>query len=257
MGQNFLKHRLIVLRGATLALLLVTLVVLIFQKKLKQDYPTDNFISLTIMSPMENAAQCILADECTIDNIHVPGSQASGLAFKTYDNVTYILTADHFCEDFLPDSTDIFGFSDMLYVQDYLGNTWKDATVVASDPDNDLCLVSSRDMKSVQKIRLSKKMPAMGEDVFAISEPLGIGPNGTALHFTGKFSGCDNNGTCYYSIPATFGSSGSIILDSRGEMIGMIQKAVMMLQVMSIGVGIDHIDRFLHKAEIKLEVDLR
>ena len=230
---------------------------LIFHKKIKQDYPTDNFITLTIMSPMENAAQCILTDECTLDNIHVPGSQASGLAFKTYDDVTYILTADHFCEDFLPDSADIFGFSDMLYVEDYLGNTWKDATVVASDPDNDLCLVASKNMKSVKSIKLSRQMPDMGEDVFAISEPLGIGPDGTALHFTGKFSGCDNNGTCYFSIPATFGSSGSIILNDRGEMIGMIQQAVMMLQVMSIGVGTEHIRRFLHKAEASLEISLR
>ena len=59
------------------------------------------------------------------------------------------------------------------------------------------------------------------------------------------------------SIPATFGSSGSVILNDRGEMIGMIQQAVMMLQVMSIGVGTDDFDRFLHKAEVSLEISLR
>lgn len=257
MKQNFLKHRLTILRGATLGLLLITLVVLIFQKKLRQDYPTDNFITLTIMTPMENAALCILAGNCQLDEIYTPGSQASGLAFKSVNNTTYILTADHFCEDFHPSSVDEMGFSDMLYVEDYLGNTWKDATVIAQEPLTDLCLVASKSMKNVKKIKLARDMPDLGEDVFAISEPLGIGPNGTALHFTGKFSGCDIGGSCFFSIPATFGSSGSIILDKNGEMVGMIQKAVMMLQVMSIGVGVDDINNFLHKAEAKLEISLR
>ena len=245
------------MRGATLALLLVTLVVLIFQKKLRQDYPTDNFITLTIMTPMENAAACILSNNCEIDDIYVSSSQASGLAFKSVNNTTYILTADHFCEDYKPESIDEMGFSDKLYIEDYLGNTWDDATVIAQNPLTDLCLVSSKNMRNVKKIKLAKEMPQMGEDVFAISEPLGIGPDGTALHFTGKFSGCDHDGICYFSIPATFGSSGSIILNKRGEMVGMIQQAIMMLQVMSIGVGADDIDKFIYKAEIKLEINLR
>ena len=256
MKQNFLKHKLTVLRGATLALLLITLVVLIFQKKLRQDYPTDNFITLTIMTPMEDAALCILTNNCDIDEVYTSSSQASGLAFKSINNTTYILTADHFCEDYNPDSIDELGFSDKLYVEDYLGNTWADAIVVAQDPLTDLCLVSSKNMRNVKRIKLAKEMPQMGEDVFAISEPLGIGPDGTALHFTGKFSGCDNDGICYFSIPATFGSSGSVILNDNGEMVGMIQKAVMMLQVMSIGVGAEDIDKFLYKAELKLEIDL-
>ena len=256
MKQNFLKHRLVILRGVTLALLLITLVVLIFQKKLRQDYPTDNFITLTIMTPIEGAGLCILTNNCEIDEAYTSSSQASGLAFKSIDNITYILTADHFCEDYNPDSIDEAGFSDKLYVEDYLGNTWDDAAVIAQDPLTDLCLVSSKNMRNVKKIKLASKMPKMGDDVFTISEPLGIGPDGTALHFTGKFSGCDNDGVCYFSIPATFGSSGSIILNSSGEMVGMIQKAVMMLQVMSIGVGAEDIDKFLYKAELKLEIDL-
>ena len=202
-------------------------------------------------NPPTETMLCILTEDCDDEATQYEQTQASGIAFKSIGEKTYIMTADHFCEDYIGENESFenneITYKSILHIENYQGYSWP-AEVVARNYATDLCLVLTYEMPPVKTIKLAKNMPKIGDDIYAVSEPLGIGPNGTALHFSGKFSGCDSTGDCFYSIPATFGSSGSIVLNKKGEMIGMIQRAIIMLQVMSIGVGTDDINEFLTRA---------
>jgi hypothetical protein len=98
-------------------------------------------------------------------------------------------------------------------------------------------------------------MPDLGEEVYSIAAPLGFGGDGAALHFDGQFSGCDDY-ACYFTIPAAGGSSGSLILNGRGEIVGMTQMAAHRMQSLSIGVGVEELREFLTRAEEELDADL-
>ena len=240
---------------ATLCTLIVFIFSLSLFKKLSVPYHKDNFTHLVIAT-----ASPVLVEAETLYGIqNLSESQASGLAIKSINNQSYILTADHFCQSFEEfslsygkDSVQMSGSTMLVY--DYIGNSY-DGTIVFQDVDLDLCLVRS-DMPIKDSVTIANHMPRIGEKVYTVSSPLGISTDGVGLHFEGRFSGCDNAGECFFSIPATFGSSGSIILNSHGEIVAMIQKAIIPLNMISLGVGNSNIKGFLTEASGYLKIDL-
>jgi len=213
-----------------------------------KDLPEENFARLTLTRYLSDS--CEVCDEMDI-LFDVPMSQyqASGLGFFSYNEKTYVLTADHFCtqSDFflLLKDSDII---DELIVEDHNGDSW-DARVIYTDHKNDLCLVES-DMPSVDTVDLAKAMPEIGEDVFVIAAPKGYSEEGISLHFDGNFSGCNKFNECMFVLNAYFGSSGGIILNSDGEMISMIQKADMELGYVTIGPRLGVMRSFLSNASM-------
>jgi len=225
-------------------------------KKISLPFHKDNFTHLIIATPPPTA----------IEQISIYGfesvseSQGSGLAIRSIKNETYILTADHFCQsfdkvEFYQQEDRIYASGSTMFVYDYTGNEYE-GNIVFQEPSLDLCLVRSN-MPISKNIDISLSMPKIGEKVYTVSSPLGISPDGVGLHFEGIFSGCDENTReCFFSIPATFGSSGSLILNSDGDVIAMIQKAVVPLNMISLGVGNSDIRGFLERASTALGVDL-
>ena len=65
------------------------------------------------------------------------------------------------------------------------------------------------------------------------------------MHFEGLFSGCDINDMCFFTIPAVGGSSGSLVYNKNGQVISMIQMAVVDFHSLSMGVKINEIREFL------------
>lgn len=216
--------------------------------------PTENFVSL-------NISKSILYDDCETEDIDcedrvvVEGSSASGMIFSELDTgESLILTAGHFCETVDTESPDayylsmVFQMETKVTVTDFYGTVWE-AEIIDLDREKDLCLVKS-DMPAFRKIRLADSMPEIGDNVYTISAPLSIRSEGAAPHFEGNFSGCDLNGMCFFTVPAIFGSSGSLILNSKLEVVGMIQLADPRFPVLGMGVGIKDIKSFLDRNEI-------
>jgi hypothetical protein len=213
--------------------------------------PEDNFVLLFIVSMSDIS----VSDTGIQGYPDVYEGQASGIAISSDEKGTYVLTADHFCQNFVEPSfsSRLFNLGSILKLYDFYGDVWE-GEIVFQDARNDLCLVRTN-MPISRTISVADSMPDIGEDVHTVSAPLGIGGNGIALHYDGKFSGCQGI-NCFFTIPATNGSSGSLILNSDGEIVGMTQMAAARMNTLAIGVGVYRIRDFLTRAEEELEAQI-
>jgi hypothetical protein len=185
----------------------------------------------------------------------IPVSAASGYIFKV-ENKThqlYALTAAHWCmsetKSELYDSTGIL-FDNMpivgLYVA-FMGKEYRISSYVM-DPHNDLCIVKfkSKYSKYAKNIKVSKSDPEIGEKVYTISAPLWSYEVEFRQHYTGYFSGCDDH-ECAFTIPATYGSSGSAVINENGEIISIISRAAVGFNNYAIGAKPDSIKKFIEE----------
>lgn len=216
--------------------------------------PEENFLFLS----MQKIA-IVPCDDCQegVREVSLGNSTASGMVFSQDRNgMSYVLSAAHFCdfidpiERSLPEEL----VSNYFWISNVHGASWQ-AEVVYTEEPTDLCLLKT-DMPIKRNIDFASSMPTMGEKTFAMSAPLGISSPGMVLHFSGIFSGCDSFGSCFFTIPSTFGSSGSLILNKNNEIVGMIQMASPEFYSLSIGVGVDDIKKFIKSAEEELEISL-
>lgn len=254
-------------RILTLSIILITIlsisIVLINSKKISNtsDLPEENFVNLKLSVSINMEDQCndikdtsdpnYMLDRlyCSSGPILLMSATASGVVFKSIDEKSYILTADHFCNgeanseglDLLGDSLD-----KEISVIDYLGNETT-SRLVYSDKNSDLCILESS-VPIPSEIKISNSYPSYGEEIYSISAPHGIHYKNVYLHFSGKFSGCNSRGTCFYTIPAAPGSSGSLVFNSHNRIIGMIQMTAVGFNSLSMGVGIESINKFLKEA---------
>ena len=226
-----------------------------------RDLPEDNFVNIVQWKSIDY--ECEEADNVGCNDgwatLELGESSASGIAIFSDGGSTYVLSADHFCNYKSPVE---LGFKNNRNVKsikifkmyDQLGGVW-DAKALAWDSEKDLCLLQT-DMPIKRNIKFAQSMPRMGEKVFAIAAPMGLSYEGVALHFEGLFSGCTREMLCYFTIPATGGSSGSLVYNQDGKVISMIQMAMPQFYSLSMGVGIDEIREFLKESGEILNIDL-
>ena len=228
----------------------------------KYDLPQKNFVTLKISVSVENSPcdtgdlSSYLQDDCGSKNIFE--SRASATALKSVGGYSYFLTADHFCntdqiQNRLESSTNEYSFfTDMKIIKDSKEYVFE---IVYQDYARDLCLIRSEEYVMGEQTRLADSMPEVGEEVVTISSPLGISENNINLHFSGMFSGC-NESTCFFTVPAISGSSGSLILNRDNEVVGITQSALINFPEVTIGVGIHTIREFLQEYKEKSGIDV-
>lgn len=164
-------------------------------------------------------------------------NSASGIAVKGSKNKVYAFTAGHWC------SADDDSYSGIVTTMALMNsdNSYEIKKRVAfygefyyieeifSDVVNDICVITfnSPYAHKVQKIRPSNSYPEIGEEVFTSSSPLGMFSHTLRLIFSGRFSGCDQSlKYCFYTIPGVQGSSGSGVLNRRGELVSILDVSV-------------------------------
>ena len=213
--------------------------------------PDENFTNLILIEHIET--------ECEEDDLmcqimsesgSIYRSSASGIAFRTESEKTYILTAGHFCDTGYGNDSDW-----ELKIVDIDGKYW-DGEILAIDVARDLCLVSSN-MPSIKSIKFTRDMPEMGERVFTISAPLGVSDRNVVLHFEGIFSGCSDSLTCYFTIPTTFGSSGSAIFDSKRRVVGITLRSLVGFESVAMGTNGSEIIDFINRSQGEFEIQSR
>ena len=143
------------------------------------------------------------------------------------ENISYVLTAGHSCENKMPKKQIIDGFliqnkGSRFKVVDLDGHSF-DAQVIQINKRFDLCLMRVTDVyKRHPVLKLADKSPYRGETVINMAAPHGLFWPGAVLMFKGMFSGYHTKGYSIYTIPTKPGSSGSPIINANHKLIGVI-----------------------------------
>lgn len=232
----------------------------------KYNLPEDNFVTLEISAYLEMDCSELMYEEeidfeymilCEEERIEVFTTRASGAVISTTQGRSYILTADHFCDI----KSNIPGVPEEIFsvleVEKSIKKDGKNYTFEfeKSRPEKDLCLITSDEYLVDESLKISKEMPEIGELTSTISSPLGISENGISLHFSGAFSGC-NYYSCFFTIPAISGSSGSLVLNYDKEVVGMTQRSLVGFPEVTIGVGSYDISEFILEYESETGLDI-
>ena len=144
-------------------------------------------------------------------------------AIILYKNSTKVLTAAHVCkQDQFEQFIRINNGDFYIKAIDREGKEYI-LDRIKHNKDQDICLLESVSgpLGEGQYLKLSVKKPEYGEVVYNLAGPLGIIDGGMVPLMHGQFFG-EQDGSAFYSIPAIGGSSGSPVLNARGELIGMI-----------------------------------
>jgi len=187
------------------------------------------------------------------DEITFPESSASGVVISQSQSHIFIMTANHFCIDTPPENN--MSMEGERSIQVYIGNTTRDAKIVFEDEDNDLCLLEALKLKkeNFTPVRFAKEMPNIGDKLYNFAAPNGIGSPNTKLMFDGYFAGCEQ-GFCMYSIPATFGSSGSAVYNEKGELVSILVAAAIEFENVSMGPDIEKISNFVKSIDEVVDI---
>jgi len=179
-------------------------------------------------------------------------SVGSGAVVKSDRNKTYVLTAGHVCHTDLEEPIKSAASAKRMSfkVETHEGKFYDfEVKVISPDflngNDVDLCLLQG-DRIRVPSIHLALRGPKIGDEVYNVAAPLGVYYAPVVPLFSGYYSGPINKYNDLLTIPAIGGSSGSPILDSNGDLIGVIFAANVQFVHISIGVNFKETRKFLH-----------
>jgi len=162
-----------------------------------------------------------------------------------YKNKKTVLTAAHICkqEDF------------ELFVTAQNGDFYLKAIdrenkeyiikIIKYDNISDICLLKSvsGDLEPPY-VPISTKKPEYAENSYNLAGPLGVINGQMVPMMHGHYFGI-RDGKAFYSIPAIGGSSGSPILNSKGELIGMIHSVHFRFHHLSVSATYEQLWNFL------------
>jgi len=174
---------------------------------------------------------------------------------------SYVMTAGHSCESKIPKTQIVDGFrienkgSKFRTVD--LNGFHHEAEVILVNRRFDLCLLRvSNVLTNPPLLKIADKEPRRGETVTNMAAPHGLFWSGTVLVFKGQFSGYHDRGYSVYTIPTKPGSSGSPILNSDNELVGVIFAGYSMMENVGLSSPLVAIKVFLKKAIAKGEMEL-
>lgn len=182
--------------------------------------------------------------ECVKEKIG--GAWGSGSIIK-YKGKKHILTVAHICE-----SERMNAMAELVGQKLYYdfaatveANEWQSHHVVPIkiDHKNDICLMSTNDI-GAPFLKISNKKPTYGERTYTVASPGGLARNGMVPTFEGRFLG-NNDGRAFYSVPAMGGSSGSPLINRKGEIIGITHSVYAYFHHVTVSTTFEELWKFL------------
>ena len=183
----------------------------------------------------------VVHDGTTIREYEFTGS---GFIVAKYRNSTVILTAGHICynEHYEKQLASLKTFR-VFTVHDIEDKPYS-AKVIKINKEHDLCSLHVENMGH-RPLKISAGVLEEGSELFNMAAPAAIfmEKNFPLLH--GYYTGRTPRGVDMYTVPATGGSSGSPILNKRGELVGMLHSVSTRFPFVSFGTNIEHIRPFI------------
>ena len=171
----------------------------------------------------------------------------SGFVVKTTYKGSYVMTAAHVClasSKFLNDPQ--YKVKTKLKVKTLSGRQF-DARIIDYNSKIDACMMFVQDLVSdVETVKVAEEGPKEGDKVFNIASPYGIHDYNIVPLFEGRFAGRDQYDDMYV-FPAAPGSSGSMILNEKGELIGLLHSVYVRMQVVILSVRYDNLKQFINR----------
>ena len=134
-----------------------------------------------------------------------------------------VITAGHVCD--VGPTAAIKSFTQTVVVVDHDLNYHQAWPIKISQNNQkgapDACLLYVPSL-AVERIKISKKAPVIGEELYYIGAPMGIYHAPNPLIFKGIYSGIADASSALITAPATGGSSGSAVLNMQNEIVGII-----------------------------------
>ena len=136
---------------------------------------------------------------------------------------TYVMTAAHVCEP--KHILDLF-FRNQKYILEFVGVTKEkdkfSMHVLELDHKNDLCLLYAKTLERTP-IPVAEKRLLPGDKIYNIAAPRGVLYRGAPIIVDGIFNGNNqDSGHDMYTMLVAGGSSGSAIMNEKGEIVGMV-----------------------------------
>lgn len=189
-------------------------------------FPVDSFVKVHARMTIEVCADTELMSVCEKSHFYSVGS---GSVVGHRKGKTYILTAGHVCHADVEGPVKAIASSvSMAFKVQNIKNDYYNVKVFNISPEFvngnelDLCLLESNGIIDMPTLNLSLTGPKIGEEVYNVAAPTGFFYPPAVPLLSGYYSGPLGQYHDLLTIPATGGSSGSPVLNNRGELIGLI-----------------------------------
>jgi S1-C subfamily serine protease len=177
-------------------------------------------------------------------------SAGSGFIVKTTYRGSFVMTASHVCvtnRDHLQPGVTA---TDVLQVET-LGGKFYDASVLAHNPDIDACLMFAENLvDDVETIPMASEAPVPGDKVYNIASPYGIHYPNVVPIFEGRYIG-ERGHKGFYTFDAGPGSSGSMILNEDGELIGLLHSVYRDMHQIVVSVDYNSLRQFIQRGLVE------
>ena len=193
--------------------------------------------------PIEPAAVLFIVGSNSILETSVSGS---GIIVESSETESWALSAGHVC---YPETED--PFITMIDVWTTMGISFvgeiAPMKIVALDQLTDTCVLRIS-IGNLPVAPLASKMPNIGERVFLGAYPMGIYQPGHVPFFEGYYAGI-LDGKASYTIPVTGGSSGGGVINSKGEVVGVVSMAIEGFENITLVAKLENIQSLLDAAK--------
>ena len=196
----------------------------------------------------------IIIKSCTSDSTcsqRKLRSAASGAVVKSTFSGGYVLTAAHVCDD-----TDIVerikaaepGVDvDTTFVVVALDGDKYSVEIIDMDFENDMCMLWVNNLYE-PPLLIAPAAPVPGERIYNMAAPLGVHSKNMVPIFSGFYNGIDYRNIAIYSLPAFGGSSGSPIVNVKGELVGMVHSTLRFFPQITLSPNYKSLRTFINKS---------
>lgn len=184
-------------------------------------------------------------DQCRLREFN---SAASGFVVKVVDDGAYAITAAHVCEDDVPPELESPTTKvSATYVMRRLDGKAYSASVLTYDREIDVCLMFVKDLtEGIETVKLSPTKPETGDRIYNIASPIAIFRPNMVPILEGRYNG-ETEGLAWYTLPAAPGSSGSMIVNEKGELVGLVHSVFVRFPVITLATTHGDLVAFIRK----------